>query len=143
MLAIEWMEPLMAAGNWVPQLIQLAGGEPLAAETGQHSPWLEWDQVRRYNPDIITIIPCGYTLDKTLSEVDELTARTGWSELRAVQNKQVYLMDGHHYFNRPGPRLVESTQLLAEVLHPSIFRNDERAGGWLNLWRHQFENQII
>ena len=138
-LAIEWMEPLMSAGNWVPQLIQLAGGQPLASEAGEHSPWLEWEQVQQLNPQIITVMPCGYTLEQTLSEISVLTNRPGWKELRAVQNKQVYLLDGHHYFNRPGPRLVDSTHILAEVLHPSIFRKGNTSRGWINLWRFQFQ----
>mgnify|MGYP002124473357 FL=1 len=141
-LAIEWMKPLMSAGNWMPQLIQLAGGKPLAAETGEHSPQINWDDIRRRNPDIITIMPCGYTLDQTLAEIPMLTDRPGWDRLRAVQNKQIYLLDGHQYFNRPGPRLVDSTRILAEVLHPSIFRKNGGSQGWLNLWRHQFHQQI-
>lgn len=141
-LPVEWMDPLMSAGNWVPQLIQLAGGKPLAAETGEHSPQINWDDIRRHNPDIITIMPCGYTLDQTLSEVATLTDRSGWDRLRAVQNKQVYLLDGHNFFNRPGPRLVDSTRILAEVLHPSIFRQNGSSQGWLNLWRHQFNQKI-
>jgi len=141
-LAIEWMEPLMSAGNWVPQLIQLAGGQPLASEAGEHSPWLEWKQVQQLNPQIITVMPCGYTLEQTLSEISVLTNRPGWSELRAVQNKQVYLLDGHHYFNRPGPRLVDSTHILAEILHPSIFRKGNTSSGWINLWRFQFQQDI-
>jgi len=141
-LAIEWMEPLMSAGNWVPQLIQLAGGQPLASEAGEHSPWLEWKQVQQLNPQIITVMPCGYTLEQTLSEISVLTNRPGWSELRAVQNKQVYLLDGHHYFNRPGPRLVDSTHILAEILHPSIFRKGNTSSGWINLWKFQFQQDI-
>lgn len=141
-LAIEWMEPLMSAGNWVPQLIQLAGGQPMEAEAGEHSPWIEWEKIQQLNPDIITVMPCGYTLKQTISEISTLTGRPGWSELRAVQNKQVYLLDGHHYFNRPGPRLVDSTRILAEVLHPSIFRKETTSSGWLNLWQHQFQQKI-
>lgn len=141
-LAIEWMEPLMSAGNWVPQLIQLAGGQPLAAEAGEHSPWLEWEQMQQLNPDIITVMPCGYDIQQTLKEISTLTSRPGWQKLRAAQNKQVYLLDGHQYFNRPGPRLVDSTKILAEVLHPSIFRKQRSSAGWLNLWRHQFHQQI-
>lgn len=141
-MAIEWMDPLMSAGNWMPQLIQLAGGKPLAAETGEHSPYIKWDDIRRHNPDIISIVPCGYTLEQTLSEIENLTSRSGWTELRAIKNRQVYLMDGHNYFNRPGPRLVESTKILAEIIHPSVFRSQEKSDSWLNLWRHQFEKEV-
>jgi iron complex transport system substrate-binding protein len=141
-LGIEWMDPLMTAGNWVPELIQLAGGNPMGATAGKHSPKIRWQQICDYNPDIITIMPCGYSNQQTLSEISDLTSREGWNNLRAVRNNQVYILDGNQYFNRPGPRLVDSTQILAEVIHPSIFRKDQTHRGWINLWRHQFQENI-
>ncbi len=141
-LAIEWLDPLMSAGNWVPELIQIAGGEPLAAEAGQHSPWMEWNQLKKLNPDIITLMPCGYSIEQTLSEISDFTSRRGWSDIHAVQNKQVFLVDGNQYFNRPGPRLVDSAQILAEILHPSLFRNGNSHNGWINLPVHQFHQKI-
>lgn len=141
-LGIEWMDPLMSAGNWIPELMQLAGGNPLGATAGEHSPQLEWDNIRTYDPEIITVMPCGYSIQQTLSEISELTTREGWSNLRAVKNHQVYVLDGNQYFNRPGPRLVDSTQILAEILHPSIFRKDKTHYGWINLWHHQFQENI-
>ncbi len=141
-LAIEWMDPLMSAGNWMPELIQLAGGNPQGAETGQHSPSMEWGEVRDLNPDIITIVPCGYSIDQTLAEISQLTSRDGWEELQAVKNKQIFIADGNQYFNRPGPRLVNSTQILAEIIHPSLFRDSNTHNdGWINLSTHQFHQQ--
>lgn len=138
LLGIEWLNPLMSAGNWVPELIRLAGGDPLGADAGQHSPKIEWNQLRQLDPDIITLMPCGYSIDQTLSEISELTSRHEWQQLRAVRNKQVFILDGNQYFNRPGTRLVDSTWILAEILHPSVFRNNESHSGWINLSTHQF-----
>jgi len=140
-LALEWMEPLMTTGNWIPQLIQLAGGIPIGAESGEPSPQIDWQEIRRLDPPIITIMPCGYCIDQTLKELDTLTSRRGWNQMRAVKNRQVYLLDGHHYFNRPGPRLVDSTRILAEIIHPSIFRNKEHPG-WINLAEHRFYQNV-
>ena len=140
-LSIEWMDPLMTAGNWIPELVQVAGGIPVDAEAGDHSLEISWDTVQRLNPDIITIIPCGYSVKQTLSEISTLTSRNGWSNLRAVQNKQVYIADGDHYFNRPGPRLVDSARILAEIIHPSLFRKKDHPE-WINLASHQFRKTI-
>ncbi|TYP94049.1 iron complex transport system substrate-binding protein [Fodinibius salinus] len=142
-LALEWMDPLMAAGNWIPELIQLAGGYPVGAQSGQHSPSLGWQKVQKMDPPIITITPCGYSIEQTLSEISILTGRKGWDQLSAVKNKQVFVMDGNHFFNRPGPRLVDSTQILAEILHPAKFRNGNNHSGWINLYKHQFQQDIL
>ena len=139
---LEWMDPLMAAGNWIPELMQLAGGNPLAAKAGRHSPYIDWYNLLQEDPDIITVMPCGYTIEQTLSEISTLISHQHWQKLRAVKNHQVFILDGHHYFNRPGPRLVKSTQILAEVIHPSIFRDENNSNGWINLWRHQFQQSI-
>lgn len=144
LLAVEWLDPLMVAGNWVPELIQLAGGYPVLGKAGEHSDYMEWNTIRRVDPDIITIFPCGYSINKTLSEISYLSRLEGWNSMRAVQNKQIFIADGHHYFNRPGPRLVDSTQILAEILHPSLFREKSRHHhkGWINLAEQQFHQKI-
>jgi len=129
--AIEWIEPLMAAGNWMPELVRAAGGEPLFAAAGQHSPWLEWDALVAADPDVIVAMPCGYQLPQTLADLAPLVDRPGWRELKAVRNDRVFAADGHHYFNRPGPRLVESAEILAACCDPD---NRDRAGdGWIRL----------
>ncbi len=141
-LGLEWLDPLMSAGNWMPELIQLAGGNPIGAEAGEHSPWLEWESIRRWDPEVITLLPCGYSIEQTLSEIDQLTTHDGWNTLKAVQNKQVFILDGNQYFNRPGPRLVDSTRILAEVLHPAAFRTSNNHPGWINLSTHYFHQTI-
>ncbi len=114
---IEWIEPLMAAGNWVPELVTLAGGENLFGQKGKHSPWMEWQALVDADPDIIVTMPCGFDLAKTQVEMAALTSKPGWNQLKAVQSDQVYLTDGNQYFNRPGPRLVDSLEILVEIFY--------------------------
>ncbi|MDP9354122.1 MAG: cobalamin-binding protein [Chloroflexota bacterium] len=127
---IEWIDPLMAAGNWVPELVELAGGENLFGEAGKHSPWMTWEQLVTRDPDVIVILPCGFDIERSRQELPVLSDRRQWSALRAVQNGRVYLTDGNQYFNRPGPRLVESLEILAELLHPEAFRFGHEGTGW-------------
>lgn len=115
---IEWHEPLMAAGNWVPELVRMANGQNLFGQAGLHSPWMSWADLAAADPDIIITMPCGFDLERTHREMYWLTERPEWSQLRAVANGQVYLADGNQYLNRPGPRILESLQILAEILHP-------------------------
>ncbi len=118
---IEWIDPLMAAGNWIPEMVRLAGGEPVFGEPGEHSPWLEWQSLRDADPEIIVLLPCGFGIERTMAEMTPLLAQPGWSNLSAVRAQRVYLTDGNQYFNRPGPRLVESLEILAEITHPDYF----------------------
>ncbi|HEX2622808.1 MAG TPA: cobalamin-binding protein, partial [Phototrophicaceae bacterium] len=105
---IEWIDPLMAGGNWMPELVEMAGGENLFGKAGEHSPWFTWDDLKAADPDVIVVLPCGYDIATTQREMPVLTNRNDWQSLKAVQNQQVYLTDGNQYFNRPGPRLAES-----------------------------------
>ncbi len=130
---VEWIDPLMAAGNWMPELVTLAGGVPLFGETGKHSPWLEWAPLRRPDPDAIAVLPCGFDLARTRAEMPPLTSQPGWGELRAAKAGRVFLADGNQYFNRPGPRLVESLEILAEMLHPDQFPPRHEGSGWERL----------
>jgi iron complex transport system substrate-binding protein len=117
MLAVEWIEPLMVAGNWVPELAAAAGAEPLLAAPGVHSHWIEAEAVIAADPDIIAFMPCGYQLAQTLPEARALLATPAWRDLRAVREGRIFAVDGHHLFNRPGPRLVESAEVLACLVH--------------------------
>ena len=110
----------MAIGNWAPELVEMAGGINLFGEAGAHSPWMTWEQLVERDPDVIITMPCGFDLERTSREMHWLTERPGWSDLRAVRDGQVYIADGNQYFNRPGPRVVESLQILAEILHPAL-----------------------
>ena len=127
---IEWIEPLMAAGNWMPELVELAGGTSVLGEAGKHSPWMEWDDLTRRDPDVLLVSPCGFDVARTRSEMEALEARPGWSDLAAVREGRVVIADGNAYFHRPGPRLVESLEILAEILHPDAFRFGHEGSGW-------------
>lgn len=118
---IEWPEPLMAAGNWVPELVAIVGAENLFGTSGEHSPWMNWEELAASDPDVIVCAPCGYDLEKTREEMHWLTDKPGWGKLRAVQQGRVYLADGNRYMNRPGPGIVDSLRIFAEILYPGIF----------------------
>jgi iron complex transport system substrate-binding protein len=113
---IEWIEPLMAAGNWTPELIELAGGVNLFGEPGRHSPWMTWEELKAADADVLIVAPCGFDIDRTAAEMHWLTDRPDWGELRAVRAGRVYLADGNQYFNRPGPRVVETFEIITEIL---------------------------
>lgn len=116
-LALEWIDPLMGAGGWIPELIEIAGGIPVLGEIGTPCPYLQWEEVRRADPDIIVIMPCGFDLERTRQEASVLSDRREWRELKAVKNGRVFITDGNAYFNRPGPRLLDSLEILAEIVH--------------------------
>ena len=130
---LEWLDPLMAGGNWMPTLVEMAGGINLFGEAAKHSPWLNWEQVREADPDIIICLPCGFSIERGRQDLPLLQAHPGWDDLKAVQNGQVYLTDGHQYFNRPGPRLVDSLEILAEIIHPDHFHFGHEGRGWQRL----------
>ncbi len=127
---IEWIEPLMCAGNWVPELVDMAGGRDLLGKPGEHSPWMIWEQLRQANPEIIIVMPCGWDIERTRQEMPVLMKKSGWNQLKAVRQDKVYLTDGNQYFNRPGPRLVESLEILAEIMHPHVFSFGHEGKGW-------------
>jgi iron complex transport system substrate-binding protein len=130
---IEWLDPLMAAGNWVPELVELAGGLNLFGDAGKHSPWLNWEAVQEHDPEVIVVMPCGFDLTRTRRELPALTGRPDWAKLRAVKKGRVFLTDGNQFFNRPGPRLVESLEILAEIFHPNLFHFGHEPNGWQRL----------
>lgn len=127
---LEWLDPLMGAGNWVPELVELAGGRNLFGEAGKHTGRLKWEEVRAANPDFLIALPCGFDLSRTRTELAALANKPGWAELNAVRKGRVFLCDGSALFNRPGPRLVESLEILAEVIHPEKFRFGQEGRGW-------------
>lgn len=127
---IEWTEPLMTAGNWIPELVKIAGGNPLFGALGKHSPYLKWEDLVKADPDVIIIMPCGFDLERTQQEAQHLALHQDWSKLQAVRNSKVYVSDGNAYFNRPGPRLVDSLEILAEILHPELFSFGYQGTGW-------------
>lgn len=130
---IEWTDPIMATGNWIPELVQLAGSNPLFGTAGEHSPYLEWEALVKADPEIIIIMPCGFGLERTRQETKSLENRPDWQTLQAVKNGNVFITDGNAYFNRPGPRLVDSLEILAEIIHPELFSFGYQGTGWENL----------
>ena len=112
---IEWIEPLMAGGNWMPTLIEMAGGVNLLGKAGEHSPWITWDQLAAADPDVIVVAPCGFKIADSQRDMHYLTSNPAWNNLRAVCSGNVHVEDGNQFFNRPGPRLAESFEILAEI----------------------------
>lgn len=126
---VEWIEPLMLAANWMPDLIDLAGGVQPFSISGRHSVYNEWQPVVEFDPEVIVVMPCGFDLARTVAEAQALTRVHGWSGMSAVRTDRVYAVDGNAYFNRSGPRLVDSLEILAHLLHPQIFSEPKVAGG--------------
>jgi len=114
-VALEWLDPVWPAGHWVPEQITLAGGEPLLAEAGEHTRPIEWDAVVDARPDVLLLLPCGFAPERTREELPALARNPGWDGLPAVRNGRVHVLDGPAYFNRPGPRVVDGAEILAEV----------------------------
>ncbi len=127
---IEWIEPLMVAGNWVPELVELAGGIDVLGTAGVHSPWIDWSDLAVADPDVVVMMPCGFDIQRTRSELSAVVDQTDWQGLRAVADGRVFLTDGHQFFNRPGPRLVESAEILAEILNPGRCDFGHHPTGW-------------
>lgn len=130
---VEWAEPLMAAGNWVPELVEIAGGEDLFGMAGTHAPWLETDDLLTADPDVIVFMPCGFGLERSASEAKALAFSEQWQSLSAVKSGRVYATDGNSFFNRPSPRLVESAEILAEIFYPSHFEPRHADSAWVRI----------
>lgn len=128
---IEWLEPMMISGNWVPGLVNIAGGTPVLAQEGKHSPYIEWDDILQQDPEIIVLMPCGFSIERTMREINLLLDRPGFASLKAVKNDRFYIADGNQYFNRPGPRIVDSIEILAEIIRPKQFIFGYEGEGWI------------
>lgn len=123
---IEWIEPLMIAANWMPELIANCGGACDLTSAGDRSSFTHWDDVRAFDPEVIVVMPCGFPLDRALEESRSLRTIDGWSGMTAVREGRVFAVDGNAYFNRSGPRLVDSQEMLAGIIYPHVF-SDFRA----------------
>ena len=119
-LFLEWLDPAFGPGHWTPELIEIAGGVPVAGAAGVPSTTLDWAKAIESQPEVIFIACCGYDLEKTEKDLATLKAVTGWDDLPAVRNNRVYMGDGNQYFNRPGPRIIDSLEMLAKALHPEL-----------------------
>lgn len=131
---VEWIEPMMAGGNWMPELIEMAGGINLFGEAGKHSPWMNWEDLVAAEPDIIVVSPCGFDIKRTMEEMHLISDRKEYAGLKAVKSGNVFVADGNQYFNRPGPRVLESLEMLAEMLHPEEFKFAHEGIGWIRYY---------
>jgi iron complex transport system substrate-binding protein len=116
-VCIEWIEPLMVAANWLPDLIDRAGGRCEMTKAGEYSTYTNWCDLLAYDPDVIVVSPCGFDLARTRIEAKVLADRSEWRQLMAVRSNRVFAVDGNAYFNRAGPRLIDSVELLASIIH--------------------------
>jgi len=131
--SIEWIEPVMFAGNWMPRLVEIAGGKNGLSEAGKHSGYGNWNALVDFDPEVIVLMPCGFDLSRTLEESHALSSFSGWASLSAVKADRVFAVDGNAYFNRSGPRLVDSLEMLAHWIHPEVveFRRDfQKESAW-------------
>ena len=129
---IEWIEPLIAAGNWVPEMVEIAGGANIISKKGFHSKKLDLKEVLQQNPDKIVISPCGFKTNQTLIDMGFLTSKPDWKGLKAVKNNEVYIVDGNSYFNRPSQRIIDSLEILATIIHPDLFSEKKELALKLN-----------
>lgn len=129
-LCLEWLDPPMVAGNWMPELVDIAGGRPLLARRGEPSRMVSWESIVEAAPEVLILAPCGFAIDRTLQELPYLRLQPAWARLPAVRNRRVYIIDGKAYANRPGPRIVTSVQILAALLQPGLCGAWATKGGW-------------
>lgn len=118
---IEWLDPPFSAGHWVPEMVEFAGGRDLFAEPGEASRRMTWQEVFEASPEVLVLMPCGFDVERAMSEVHVLAGQPGWKETPAVKNGRVWVVDANSYFSRPAPRLVEGVEILARILHPEAF----------------------
>lgn len=119
--ACEWLDPPFAAGHWVPDMIEVAGGKDVATAQGEPSRRMTWEEVAALGPDVVVLAPCGFDLDRTLTEIDPDVLRGHLLETSARREGKVFAVDANAYFSRPGPRLVDGVEVLAHLLHPEAY----------------------
>jgi len=125
---IEWMDPLMVAGHWVPEMVSLVGGRDSLGRAGEPSRYISWEELICAQPDQLILMPCGFPIERTRKELSVLTQHPQWGKLAAVGENRVWLVDGPALFNCPGPRLVQGIELLASIFHPQTFSQQTLAG---------------
>jgi iron complex transport system substrate-binding protein len=129
-IILEWTDPIFPTGNWGPQLVEVANGKLLLGDKGEHSHAISWERVRQANPDYLIIAPCGYNLSRSVREIPILEALPGWFQLSAVKNDRVFFADGNKFFNRSGPTIAETAEIIAEILHGFRFGKTWEARAW-------------
>lgn len=120
-VCLEWLDPLMASGHWIPEMVDLAGGKEPLGNLGTPARRIAWEHILASVPEILVLMPCGFAVDRVLEEIHLLTRLPGWDGLPAVQKGRVIAVDGHAYYSRSGPRLVDGLEILAHLVHPELF----------------------
>ncbi len=120
-LHLEWVDPLMCGGHWVPEMVEMAGGENCFGDKETGSFRLEWDEVVASQPEVIIFMPCGFDVKRGLEDVPLLSEKEEWASLPAVKNNRVFAIDAGAYTSRSGPRLVVGLEIMAEMIHPELF----------------------
>lgn len=120
-LSIEWINPLLAGGHWVPEMVEISGGIDGIVKVGEWTVKLNWARIFEYRPEVIVVMPCSYSLKESLEEARSLEAIDVWKKLPAVKDERVYAVNARWYFSRSGPGLVTGLEIMAEILHPEIF----------------------
>ena len=138
-LSIEWMDPIFVAGHWIPQIVTLAGGQEGLSTASQASRQIEWQHVVEYQPEVIIVMPCGFSASSVLAQLPLVTCLVGWDELPAVRDGRLYAGDDDSYYNRSGPRLIDGLEMMAEMIHPELFSETSRPGTVLAVDKVPFE----
>ena len=133
-LHVEWADPLMCGGHWVPEMVELAGGSNTFGDKDTGTFKLEWEDVVERQPEVIVMMPCGFDVKRGLEDVPILSQREGWKDLPAVRNDRVYVVDASAYTSRSGPRLVTGLEIMAEMIHPELFSGYIPEQGALRLY---------
>ena len=133
-LHLEWVDPLMCGGHWVPEMVVMAGGTNCFGDKETGSFKLDWDEVVASQPEVIIFMPCGFEVKRALEDVPILSEKAGWPDLPAVRSNQVYAIDAGAYTSRSGPRLVEGLEIMAEMIHPKLFSGMIPESGALRLY---------
>jgi len=139
---LEWLEPPFVAGHWVPDMVEIAGGDNGLRSKGEQSVKVEWDDILDFAPHYIFVMPCGFNIDKTINEIDAVTSNSIWHQTPASQKGNVYLVDANSYFSRPGPRIVDGIEIIARTIHPDLFKMEPPPDSILNL-RNYMQIQAV
>jgi len=130
---MEWMDPVYCSGHWVPEMVRIAGGIDKLGREGTDSVRIQWTDVLQWQPEVLIVMPCGFGLEKAAEQARQLSAYPGWADLPAVRDSRVYAVDANSYFARPGPRIVEGTELLAHLFHPELVEWNGPVGAFRSL----------
>jgi iron complex transport system substrate-binding protein len=121
---VEWFDPVFASGHWIPEMVQVAGGEDALGLAGQDSRKISWDQVLAYDPEVLILMPCGFEADRAVEDLPLLARNEGWRSIAAVKRGAVFATSSSAYYSRPGPRLVDGLELMGQMIHPETFGSE-------------------